>query len=84
MKRVIVHIENLVLKGFRYEDRHAIAAVLQEELTRMLAAPESAQQVASLESVPSLKLGRVNLGAETKPHQVGIQTGRAVGRGLLK
>jgi hypothetical protein len=84
VKRVIVHIESLALKGFRYEDRHTIAAALQAELARMLAASESAQQVASLGSVSSLKLGSVNLGTDTKPQQVGAATGRAIGRGLLK
>ena len=84
MKRVVVHIENLVLKGFRYEDRHAIAAALQEELTRMLAAPDAAQRITEFRSMPGLNIGNVNLTANARPHQVGIQTGRAVGRGLLK
>ena len=29
MRRVIVNIDSLVLKGFRYEDRHAIAAAVE-------------------------------------------------------
>ena len=66
MRRVIVNIDSLVLLGFRYEDRHAIAAALREELARTLAAPESAQQVASLGSVPRLKLGSINVGAGFK------------------
>ena len=32
MKRVVVHIDRLVLKGFRHEDRHDIAVGLQAEL----------------------------------------------------
>ena len=84
MKRVVVQIDNLVLKGFRYEDRYAIAAALQDELTRTLAAPEAAQHVASLGSVPRMRLGSVNLGADTKAPQVGAQTGRAVGKGLIR
>jgi hypothetical protein len=84
MKRVVVHIDSLVLKGFRHEDRYTIAAALQDELTRVLVAPEAAQQVASLGSVPRLKVGSVNIGADTKPHQVGAETGRAVGKGLIR
>jgi hypothetical protein len=84
MKRVVVHIDSLALKGFRYEDRYTIAAALQDELTRVLAAPEATQQVASLGSVPRLRLSSVNLAADTKPHQVGTATGRAVAKGLLK
>jgi hypothetical protein len=84
MRRVVVHIDRLLLKGFRHEDRYTIAAALQDELTRVLVAPEAAQQVASLGSVPRLKLGSVNIGADTKPHQVGAVTGRAVGKGLIR
>ena len=84
MRLVIVNIESLVLKGFRYKDRYAISTALQEELTRVLAAPEAAHQVASLGSVPRLRLGSVNLGADTKPHRVGAATGRAVGKGLIR
>ena len=84
MKRVVVHIDSLILKGFRYEDRHAVAAAVQDELARSLSAPGAAQNLVSFGSVPLLRLGSVNLGAETKPQQLGAETGRAVGRGLLK
>ena len=36
MKRVLVHIEHLVLRGFRNEDQQAITAGLQQELARVL------------------------------------------------
>jgi hypothetical protein len=84
MKRVVVHIENLVLKGFRREDRHAIAAAVQNELTRVLAVPRAARNLAPSGNVPHLRLGSVTLGANTKPHQVGAEIGRAVGRGLIR
>jgi hypothetical protein len=84
MKPVLVDIENLVLKGFRYEDRNAIAAALQDELARLLAAPESAARLANLGHVPHLSVGDVRLDANAKPHQVGAETGRVIGKGLLK
>ena len=84
MRRVIVNIDSLVLRGFRYEDRHVIAAAVQEELTRMLMAPGAAQQIATLGSVSNLKPGNVNIEANAKPQQVGAATGRAVGKGLIK
>jgi hypothetical protein len=46
MKRIIFHIDSLVLKDFRYENRHAIAALAQDELMRVLAAPGAAQRIA--------------------------------------
>jgi hypothetical protein len=84
MRRVIVNIDSLVLRGFRYEDRHAIAAAVQEELARALMAPDAAARVAQLESRPQMRIGNVNVEAKAKPHQVGLETGRAVARGLLK
>ena len=84
MRRVIVNIDSLVLKGVRYEDRHTIAAAVEEELTRTLTAPGAMRNLVSLGSVPNLKLGNVNIGAEAKPQQIGAETGRAIGKGLIK
>ncbi len=84
MKRVVVKIDSLVLKGFRYEDRHAIATAVQEEITRALAAPYAAARVAQLGSTPQLRIGNVNVGTNAKPQKVGAATGRAVGKGLIK
>jgi hypothetical protein len=84
MKPVLVDIENLVLKGFRYEDRHAIAAALQDELARLLAAPETAARLTQLGQLPQLSVGDVRIDASAKPHQVGAETGRAIGKRLLK
>jgi hypothetical protein len=84
MRRVIVNIESLVLKGFRYEDRHAIAAAVRDELTRVLDAPGAAQQLTALRSTPQLRIGNVDIAANTKPQQAGAATGRAVGQRLIK
>ena len=84
MKRVVIHIDSLALKGFRYEDRHAIAAALQDELTRVLAAPEAAQQVASLGSVPRLRLSSVNLGSGYKTAPGRCRDRPRGGKGLMK
>ena len=84
MRRVIVNIDSLVLKGFRYEDRHAIFAALQDELARVLAAPRAARQLTELGSTPHMRIGNVNVAANAKPQQVGAATGRAVGQGLIK
>lgn len=84
MRRVIVNIDSLVLKGFRYEDRYTIAAALQDELTRVLAAPMTARQLASSGNRPRLRLGNVHFASATKPREVGAATGRAVAEGLLQ
>ena len=83
-RRVIVNIERLVLKGFRYEDRHAIAAAVQAELMRVLSAPEAAQRLTELGHVPRMRIGNVNVESNAQPQQVGSETGRAIGKGLTK
>jgi hypothetical protein len=84
MRRVIVNIDSLVLKGFRYEDRHAVAAAVQDEITRALGAPDAGARIAQLGSTPKLRIGDVNVEANAKPQQVGAATGRAVGQRLIK
>jgi hypothetical protein len=84
MRRVIVNIDSLVLRGFRHEDRHAISAALQDELAYVLAAPYAARQLTQLGSTPHMRIGNVDVGASAKPHQVGLATGNAVGKELIK
>lgn len=84
MRRVNVNIDSLVLKGFRYEDRYAIAAAVQDEIARMLAAPDAAARLTQLGSTPNLHVGSVNVAANSNPQDVGTATGRAIGRGLTK
>lgn len=83
MKRVVVHIENLVLKGFRYEDRYTIGAALEAELSRMLATPDAAQRITEFGNMPRMRIGNVAIGSNA-PQQVGAETARAIGRGLTK
>ena len=84
MRRVIVSIDSLVLKGFRYEDRHNVAAALQAELTHALAQPGAAERLTELGSAPQLRIANLNVRPDARPQQIGSETGRAVGRGLLK
>jgi len=84
MRRVVVNIESLVLKGFRYEDRFVIAAAVQDELSRVLSTLESVHQIAALGSIPRMRIAAVTVNANAKPQQVGAATGRAVGKGLIK
>lgn len=84
MRRVVIHVDNLILRGFRYEDRYAVSAGLQEELARVLAEPDAARHISQLASTPRLQIGNVNIGASANPAQVGLAAGNAVGRELIK
>ena len=48
MRRVIVRIDTLVLKGFRHEERHAITRRLREQLMRTLSSHDVVKQLGSL------------------------------------
>ncbi|MGQ0445238.1 MAG: hypothetical protein ACT4O2_08980, partial [Beijerinckiaceae bacterium] len=71
MKRIVLHIDSLVLRGFRHEDRHAIAAGLQAELTRLFAEPSTASRLANTGEASQLQIGNVQLAQGTKPEGVG-------------
>lgn len=82
MRRIVVHIDHLVLRGFRHEDRHAIADGLRQELARWLAEPASAARLANLSGVSRLKLGKVHIERGTRARQVGMEAARGIARGL--
>jgi hypothetical protein len=84
MRRVVVNIDSLVLKGFRYEDRHAIAQGLQEQLTSMLSEPGMAQRFSETGDVPRLTVGPIDNTADSKPQQIGIEAANGIGRGLIR
>jgi len=80
MTRVVMHIDRLVLKGFRHEDRHAIAEALREELGRQFAEPDAARHLVSRGDLPQLKVGGVRIASNTKPSQVGAQAAQGIAR----
>ena len=84
MRRVVVQIDSLVLKGFRFEDRHSISAGLQEELSRLLTAPETVQQLTKVDGTTRLSAGNISVPDGTKPQQVGIAAARGIGRRLTQ
>lgn len=84
MKRVVVHIDSLVLRGFRHDDRHAIAEGLQAELTRLFAEPSTANRLANTGDVSRLTIGNVDVTQGTNPEGVGTQTARGIARGLTR
>jgi hypothetical protein len=82
MKRVMLRIEHLVLKGFRQSDRHAVAQGLQQQLTRVLSAPGAAQRFHHGGDVSCLRLGNLNVSFNAKPLEVGAATANRIGKGL--
>ena len=84
MKRVVLHIESLMLRGFRQEDRYAIAEVLQQELTRLFAEPQATQQLTTGEDLSRLRIGKVVIDQGAKPSRIGQQVARAITKGVKR
>ena len=80
MRRVVIHIERLVLNGFRFEDRHAIAGGLQQELSRILADPQAVQGLTGLGDISRLQVGRMHIAQGSKPQRVGVQVAQGIGK----
>ena len=84
MRPVTVRIEQLALKGIRYEDRHAIAQALQERLAHVLSQPGMAERLSRMGDVPYVRAGRVTIASDARPQQVGIEAANGIGRGLSR
>ena len=84
MKRLIVHIDRLVLKGFRPEDRHAIAAGLEQELGRVFADQEAVSRLSAVGDVSRLQLDGVSVEHGSKPQRVGESVAQSIGKEIKK
>jgi hypothetical protein len=84
MRRVIVHIDRMVLKGFGNADAQSIGEGMRSELARLLAQPATSHRLASLGQVSSLHAGKVRLGHDARPQAVGLSAGRAIAKGISR
>jgi len=84
VRRIHLSIDTLVLRGVRPEDRHALARGLSEELTRMLGQPGVATRLVRDGSPPMLRLPRLRFASAPAARTLGVQVGRAIGRGLTR
>jgi hypothetical protein len=84
MRRVIVHIERLVLKDFRREDRDAIAAGLEQELGRVFADRAAVSLLGAMGDVPRLQLGGVNIAYGASAQGIGESVAQRVGQEVKK
>ncbi|MGV8803578.1 MAG: hypothetical protein ACWA6Y_01280 [Polaromonas sp.] len=84
MTRVIVHIDRLVLCGFRAEDQHAIAAGLQQQLGRALATREALALLTAKGDVRQMKVGSILFEHGSKPQQLGERVAHSIGQEMKK
>jgi len=57
MTRVILHIDRLVLKGFREADRQRVVSGVQAQLGRVFGEPETVLRLAAAAGVSQMRLG---------------------------
>jgi hypothetical protein len=84
MTRVVVRIDRLVLRGFRYDERHAIALGLQQELGRVFGDREAVPHLGAAEDRPRLSVGGVHLELGLKPQRIGANVAQGIGREIRK
>ena len=84
MTRVVVHIDRLVLKGFRQEDRYAIAAGLEQELGRVFADQEAVSLLSAVGDVSRLQVGGVQIEHGSKPQRIGESVAHGIGKEMNK
>jgi hypothetical protein len=80
MKRVVVHIDRLVLRGLRHEEQDAIAMALRERLEHTFGSREAVQQLSTLGNVPRLRLNSMPFGPGSKPRSAGANAARNIPR----
>jgi hypothetical protein len=82
VKRVVVHVERLVLNGFQRHERAALAESLQSELARQLNVPDAVALIARRGSVARIAVPALRLPAAVQPATVGVQLARGIARGI--
>jgi hypothetical protein len=75
---VELHVESLVLAGFRPEDRHRIGAALQGELARLLAERGVPPGLDGGVDAAVLRAAAVDLPRDAHPAAVGARLARSV------
>ena len=78
MKRVVLHIDRLVLRRVRPEDRHAFAEGLRAELAGMLGDPTTATSISRAGTIARLRAGRVPVPPGTSPREAGAGAARRI------
>lgn len=84
MKRVVMHIDRLVLKGVGNADSHAIGEGMRGELARLLADPAIGDRLASPGHLSGPEARKLRVVQGVKPQELGISAARAIAMGMLR
>lgn len=78
MRRVFVHIDRLVLRGIRPEDRREFAEGLRTGLAGLLAEPQATARIGRIGAIANLRAGRVPVVPGTTPSALGAGAARRI------
>ena len=84
MKRIVLHVDRLVLRGWRGVDARAVGAALRGELARWLADPAARERLAARGDVRALQLGKVRVEHEATPARIARSLARSIARGISR
>ena len=84
MRRVIVHIDRLVLSGFRRVDAEAIADGLKSEMTTRFSAKRSFGTLAASPQVRRLRPGAITIHDGGSPRAAGMTAGASIVDALIR
>ena len=82
--KIDLHIEELVLEGFRASDRHRIGAAVERELTRLLMERGLPPGLAAGGETAKLDGGSLEMKPGGRAEGVGRQVGNAIYGGLKR
>jgi len=82
--KIDLHIDRLILEGLPVNSVQGpqIRAAVQEELIRLLSAHGLSEELRGSISVPRIRAGTMQVGAENQPAKLGTSIARAVHDGL--
>jgi hypothetical protein len=83
VRRVIVHIDRLVLRGVRYEGRQALAEGLQAELARVLSGRATPAGIGPFRKAGTVDAGRLSVRRSASPATIGAKAAQSIGKAIL-
>jgi hypothetical protein len=84
MKRVVVHIDRLVLNGIRHADQFAFAGGLQQELERGFGDREAVSHLSAVGDTSRLLVGGLHIEHGSRPQRFGANVARGIHKEIKK
>jgi hypothetical protein len=78
VRRVVVHIDRLVLKGIGHAAQRDVAGALQSELARLLGKSHGADNLIALGNVERLSVAPIRVAAAAAPKTLGAQAAQSI------